>query len=433
MSIRELYIHLWNCKIIFFAVFVMFPFSSNVNAQNNKNKDDKLHTGQETVNVKKVMKEARTAIKSANFAQAESLLEKAVSTSADAKSDAGLFNMLMNVEHGLADAENRKIYLKSNPDTAKYFSYIYKVYVYGLTCDSLDHIPDRKGRVKPQYAANISSRLVSYRNNIKSAGKFFYNKGKYAEAYKYFDLFISTLNNPLITLAKNSRIDSDSLSIMRLAVFSAYNSSDYKNVLKYLPDVMEDTVSYATFCQIGSKTEMALGDTLKAAAYLYEGWKADPLREYFYITLVEYYIDGKQYKSAYNIVEDQLNISPQNRRLWYIKGKCQQCLDSLDAAVVSYEHAIIIQDSDAQSYSSIGDIYVTKAQRTYRGNNNKVGTNAYSHSKKQEMEYYKKALTNYENARKYAPNDSALWYEGLREVYFKLNMGRQLNELEKDK
>lgn len=425
---------LWNCKLIFFVVFIMLSFSNIVNAQNSKTGDDKEHkTEKEKINIKKLKKEARNAVKSTNFSQAESILEKAVAASTDAKSDAGLFNMLMNVEHGLADAENRKIYLKNNPDTAKYFSYIYKVYLYGLTCDSLDRVPDHKGRVKPQYTTNVSSRLVSYRNNIKSAGKFFYNKGKYAEAYKYFDLFISTLNNPLITSAKNARYDADSLSIMRLAVFSAYNSSDYESVMKYLDRVMEDTVAYATLCQIGSKTEMALGDTLKAAAYLYDGWRSDPMREYFYITLVEYYIDAKLYQNAYDIVADQLNINPQNRRLWYIKGKCQQCLDSLDAAIVSYEHAIIIQDSDAQSYSSIGDIYVTKAQRTYRANNNKVGTSAYSHAKTQETEYYRKALANYEKARKYAPNDPTLWYEGLREVYFKLNMGRQLNQLEKDK
>lgn len=385
------------------------------------------------VDMKKTMKEARAAVKSSNFAQAESLLEKAVGSSDEAKGDVSVHFMLMNVEHGLADAENRKIYLKSNPDTAKLFSYVYKVYQYGLSCDSLDRLPDHKGRVKPHYSAGISSRLLFYRNNIKSAGKYFYKKGKYADAYRFFDLYLSTMHNPLVCGVKDAKPANDSLDLMRLAVYSAYNSSDYRNVLKYIPTVMEDTISYTTFCQIGSNTMFALGDTLKAIDYLYKGWHADPSREYFYITLVECQIDRKLYDQAYMTVNTQLESTPLNRRLWYIKGKCLQCMDSLDAAITSYERAVAIQNDDTLSYSSIGDIYVIKAQQTYRANNFKAGTSSYTQLKRQEIAFYKKALENYEKARSFAPNTQSLWYDGLREVYFKLNMGKQLNKLEKTK
>ncbi len=385
------------------------------------------------VNMKKTMKEARAAVKSSNFSQAESLLEKAMGESDEARKDAAVHFMLMNVEHGLADAENRKIYLNSNPDTAKLFSYIYKVYKYGLSCDSLDRLPDHKGRVKPHYSAGISSRLLFYRNNIKSAGKYFYKKGKYSDAYRFFDLYLSTMHNPLVCDVKDAKPATDSLNMMRLAVYSAYNASEYPGVLKYIPTVMEDTVSYTSFCQIGGNTMLALGDTLKAIDYLYKGWDADSTCEYFYITLVECQIDRKQYGQAYQTVSAQLEKTPLNRRLWYIKGKCLQCMDSLDAAVSSYERAVAIQNDDTLSYSSMGDIYVIKAQQTYRTNNFKAGTSSYAKLKRQETEYYKKALENYEKARSFAPNTPTLWYEGLREVYFKLNMGKQLNKLEKEK
>ncbi len=394
-------------------------------AQDGKDGDKK-----QEVNMKKTMKEARAAVKSSNFAQAESLLEKAVGESAEARGDAAVHFMLMNVEHGLADAENRKIYLKSNPDTARLFSYIYKVYRYGLSCDSLDRLPDRKGRIKPHYSAGISSRLLFYRNNIKSAGKYFYKKGKYSDAYRFFDLYLSTMHHPLVCGAKDARPATDSLDLMRLAVYSAYNASEHHGVLKYIPTVMEDTVSYTTFCQIGSNTMFALGDTLSATGYLYKGWDADSTQEYFYITLVECQIDRKQYGQAYTTVSAQLERTPQNRRLWYIKGKCLQCMDSLDSAILSYERAVAVQNDDTLSYSSMGDIYVIKAQQTYRSNNFRAGTASYSRLKRQETEYYRKALENYEKARSFAPNTPALWYEGLREVYFKLNMGKQLNSLE---
>lgn len=422
-------------RILGMAVVFAVSCFVGVYAQNKQSgKDaDKNKKPAEGVNVSKIMKEARTAVKSSNFAQAESVLEKAMNSSDEARNDASLHFMLMNVEHGLVDAENRKIYLKNNPDTAKYFSYIYKVYKYGLSCDSLDRLPDRKGKVRPRYSSGISSRLLFYRNNVKSAGKYFYKKGKYSDAYKYFDLYLETMHNPLVCDVKDAKPDADSLDIMRLAVYSAYNSSAYSNVKKYISVVMEDTISYTTFCQIGSNASFALGDTLEAIDYLNKGWKADPSREYFYITLVECQIDRKQYDKAYTTVCTQLDRTPQNRRLWYIKGKCLQCMDSLDSAIASYERAVAIQNDDTLSYSSMGDIYVIKAQQTYHANNFKAGTTSYSQLKKQETEFYKKALGNYEKARSFAPNNPILWYEGLREVYFKLNMGKQLNKLEKEK
>ncbi len=417
-------------RVLMMATCVALSSLVGVNAQNRQDDKGKDKDNKQEVNIKKTMKEARAAVKSSNFAQAESLLEKAIGESDEAKGDASVHFMLMNVEHGLADAENRKIYLKNNPDTAKLFSYIYKVYKYGLSCDSIDRLPDQKGRVKPHYSAGIASRLMFYRNNIKSAGKYFYKKGKYSDAYRFFDLYLTTMHNTLVCGAKDSKPASDSLDMMRLAVYSAYNSSEYRNVLKYIPTVMEDTTSYTTFCQIGSNTMFALGDTLKAIDYLYKGWHADSTREYFYITLVECQIDRKQYDQAYTTVSVQLERTPSNRRLWYIKGKCLQCMDSLDSAISSYERAVAIENNDTLSYSSMGDIYVIKAQQTYRANNYKVGTSSYAQLKRQETEYYKKALENYEKARTFAPNSPTLWYEGLREVYFKLNMGKQLNSLE---
>ncbi len=388
-------------------------------------------SAQEPFNRKKTLKEVRASIKSANYAQAETLLNKAITSFQEAKQDVEFYSLLMNVEHNLADAENRKIFLNSNPDTAKYFLYIYKVYKVGLSCDSLDRLPDEKGRLKLHYTSGISELLQFYRNNIKSAGKFFYKKQKYSDAFRYFDLFLQTINNVLITFPKNINPNSDSLDIARLAVHSAFNASEYKNVMKYLPKVIKDTTNYAAFCHIGSKSLMELGDTLRAIDFLYKGWKADPGREYFYITLVNYYIDRLQYDKAYEIVDTQLSGNPTNRRLWYIKGKCQQCMDSLDSAIVSYERAILILDSDAQSYSSIGNIYVIKAHQAYNTSDYKIGTNAYTRAKRQQTEYYKKALDNFELARKYAPDNTSLWLTGLSEVYFKLNMGKELKALEK--
>lgn len=385
---------------------------------------------QEEYNRKKIRKEAKGFLKDQRFPQAEDVLKKAMSAHDEARKDAEFYNMRLNALHGMATTENRNMYLNSRPDTAKYFTYIYSIYELGYVCDSLDRLPDAKGRIRTSYTGNIMNLLAFYRNNVKSAGKYYYKKTKYDEAYRFFDLYLSTINDTLITSAKNYRQETDTLDIARLAVYSAFNASSFKNVLKYLPYTMTDTTDFVLLCQIGSKAEMELKDTLKAVKYLYEGWKADPSNEYFYMNLIDYHVNRKEYSDAKSIIETQLFSDFQNRRLWYLKGKCEQCLDSLDDALNSYQMAIKIDSVDALSYSSIGSIYVEKARAVYEINDSKPGTRAYTQAKERQNRIYRQAREALENARKHAQDDPDLWKEGLGEVYYKLNLGKELKELE---
>lgn len=409
-----------NRKIIILAYFLFGCFIF-VNAQNKE----------EEYNKKKVLKEVRANIKSQKYSQAEDLVRKSIEKYEEARTDAEMLHYEMNLQHNLAADENKKIFLNNKPDTTKYFNCIYNVYHYALICDSLDKLPDRKGRVKPRYSSNISDRLNTYRNNIKSAGKFFYKHQKYADAYKFINLYLSTRNNPYILAKLSPTQIADSMDVYRLALYTTYNNTDYKTAVEFLPKVMTDTLGFSYHCQLGSKSLMEIGDTVSAIKYLYDGWHYDPAREYFYVNLVDYHIGQKQYDMAYEVVTKQLEIDPLNRRLWYIKGKCEQCLDSLDQALLSYHKVIYLAPEDAQAHSSMGDIYLQKARDAYKTNEFKVGTRAYTRAKRLQTDIYKQSREAYELARKYAPDNKNLWLAGLREVYYKLNMGKELKELEK--
>ncbi len=381
-------------------------------------------------NPKKTQKEVRAYIKAEKYAQAEDLISKSMKADPAAKADITLNYLMMGVQHGLADAENRKIFLASKPDTAKYFSCIYKVYQYAISTDSLDRLPDEKGRVKPQHTSGVATQLMAYRNNIKSGGKYFYMKKKYNESFRFFNIYLQTQHHPALETLKNFKSDIDSIEIMRMAVYSAYNAGQYNNVLIYLPQCMTEDTDMTTLCQIGSRTQMALADTIRALPYLYRGWKADPMQEYFYITLLDYYNGRHNYADAYHVVTSQLKIMPQNRLLWYLRGKCEQGLDSVDSAISSYRHAIEIQENDARSYASLGGIYIDKARLAYENNHFAVGTPEYAGAKQKQDELYEEARKNFEKARQYSPDDLSLWMADLKEIYFRLNKGDELKALE---
>ena len=78
--------------------------------------------------------------------------------------------------------ENKKMYLNQKPDTAKYFGYIMDMYNAALKCDSLENIPDAKGRVVRKYRSSSHQRLMQFRKNLSTAGKFFYQRKDYKRA-----------------------------------------------------------------------------------------------------------------------------------------------------------------------------------------------------------------------------------------------------------
>lgn len=381
-------------------------------------------------NRKKTVREVRSNLKAERYAQAEDIIQKAMKAWTEADADLELNSLMLNTENALAAAENRKIFLNNKPDTAKYFSYIYKVYQYGVKCDSLDRLPDERGRVRTHYSSAIASNLLSYRNNIKSGGKYFYKKQNFKEAFRYFDMYMQTVHQPALVELKNFKPDVDTVEVALMAVYSAYSAADYPNVVRYLPTALLDSTDYAYVCQLGSRSYMELKDTLSAVDYLYEGWKADPRNEYFFVTLVDYYINRHNYDDAYNIISAQLDEDPNNHRLWYIYGKCQQCMDSIDSAIESYKHAVAIRPDDAMSYSSLGNIFIDKARIAYNVNNYTVGTRAYTRAKQEQDALYDEARVYLEKARQYSPEDTSLWLSSLSEVYYKLNMGDELKALE---
>lgn len=389
-------------------------------------------------NRKELIKSLKTSLKAQKYSQADELLTKAMQQHKDAANDAELCNIHLNTVHHLAESENRKLFLNNKPDTTQYFNQIYRIYNIGLHCDSICSKPDKKGKINTKYTSNIQDKLLLYRNNLKSAGKFYYKKQKYDDAFKYIDMYLKTKDISLITDAhhtssQNKLNDSDSLGMYQLAVFSAYGAKDYKNAKRYINKALADTTHISLLYQIGSKTYAELGDTIQALDYLYKGWREDPQKEYFYLTLIQYYNNHKQYNEALKIIDEQLDTDSLNIQLWYIKGKCHQCLENYQEAVCSYERAIKINAEDAQSLSSLGNTYILMARQVFEKNTANVGTNEYRKARSQQTKLYNNAKIYLEKARAIVPDTPSLWLTDLSEVYYKLNKGKELKELERIK
>lgn len=383
--------------------------------------------------VSNTIKNVRALLKDQKYSDANNEINKALKDHEQARSTAYLYSLQTNALYNLVLDENKKMYLNQKPDTAKYFGYIMDMYNAALKCDSLENIPDAKGRVVRKYRSSSHQRLMQFRKNLSTADKFFYQRKDYKRAYEYADLYLTSRRSPIFNTEKgvySLDAENDSISHASLAVFLAYAYNNKQGVVRYLPTALSDTTRLSQLLEVGSKTYYELQDTAYANELLYTGLNKFPTNEYFYMTLVKYYNARSEYSKALEIIEKVQPKLANNRNCCFLKAKEHEYLKDYDKAIESLQDVIKIDESDAEAYSTIGSIYLQLAHDAYDNFNLKITDKGYSAGREKIMKYYRSARSAYEESRKNAEDKSELWLSGLRECYYKLNLGKELRQLE---
>ena len=380
-------------------------------------------------------------MKEKNFAQARQVLTDAMREHPEAAADAQLYRYKLDALDALIGLENRKIYLNSQPDTVSFFNYMYELYETGLRCDSIEQkaMSAREAEGKKAVSklrSGVGQTLLPYRKNLLNAGKYYYTKKSYVDAYRFFDMYVQTKSAAVFQDTKGNSLVSDpddEVNVSLLSVLSAYASSNYSGVKTYLSESLKDESLRPQMLEIGTKTYEALKDTAQAVQLLEQGFEAYPEVDYFYVTLVKHYNEHGQYAHALQKVQRMTSIYPQQRDYWYVAGTELVLLDRYDEALQSFQQCIDIKADDAEAWASMGSIYLHQAHVAYEGFNLPKSNPSYTKEKNAIDQLYRQSCTAFEQSRKFDEANTSLWLEGLRETYFKLNRGKSLRALEKYK
>ncbi len=415
-------------KIVFTILFSLLTLCSS--AQDKKKDEPK----KEEYKLSTTLKTVRGYLKDNKNADANNEAEKAIHAHPEARQSAQLYALKAQALHALVLDENKKMYLKQKPDTSKYFNYIYSLYDAALNCDSLDQLPDAKGRVPLKFREANQQRLLQFRKNLSTADRYFYLKKDYKNAYKYADLYLRSKNAPVFSKAKGGNAlsdEKDSLTHASLAVFLAYAYNNYNGVVKYIPIALQDTARLSQIYEVGAKSYYELGDTLSAHMLLFDGVNKYPTNDFFYMTLVKYYNSKNDYQSAIDLIDSVLVHMPDNRNCLYLKSREYENLGDYDNAIKSMNQVVDKYKDDFEAFSSLGNLYLEKAHLAYRNFNLKITDKNYQKGRNQINAFYSKSKDAYEKCRALAEKKQELWLKGLQECYYKLNLGKELKSLEK--
>ena len=400
-----------------------------------------VHGAEKPYKRSSVVKSYRTCMKEKNFAQARQVLTDAMREHPEAAADAQMYRYKLDALDALIGVENRKIYLNSKPDTVSFFNYMYELYVTGLQCDSVEQqamaAREAEGKKAQQkLRGGVGQTLLPYRKNLLNAGKYYYTKKSYADAFRFFDMYVQTKSADVFQDSKGNSLvadPDDEVDVSVLSVLSAYASSNYSGVMSYLTESLKDENLRPQMLEIGVKTYAALTDTTKAVQLLEQGFEAYPEVEYFYVTLVKHYNERGLYEQALQKVQRMTSLKPQQRDYWYVAGTELVLLDRYDEALQSFQQCIDIKADDAEAWASMGSIQLHQAHVAYENFNLPKSDPFYNKQKNAITQLYRQACNAFEQSRKFDEANTSLWLEGLRETYFKLNRGKALKGLEKYK
>lgn len=320
-------------------------------------------------------------------------------------------------------------------DQKKLFKYCYELFQDFTRCDSLDNLPDAKGKVKPQYSEQIKKVLYENRNHLFNGGAFFYNEEDFNLAYNMFDTFITSADMPRLA-EFNLNSFPELAEISRLAAYysalSGMRLENYNLVLKHIDLALQDSANAESAYQFKADALANLGDTVAWLDILKECSVKYPNSPYFHQSLIQYYNEKDKFDELTKFADDMIASDPGNPLFVYIKGLIPMRVENYDEAIVWFKKTLEIDPNYENAIVNLAASYMNKA---HLYNSQQTAMNIKDKAKiKKDQEilkgYFSEALPLYEKLRSIAPDKTNLWFTGLYNCYYNLEMTEKMKEIE---
>ena len=359
-----------------------------------------------------------------NLDQAESSMRKLLTDSTN-RSNKKIWGILFESVRKQYEQGNEKLYLKQSYDTAKLFNATLELFTIAKDLDSVESIPDKKGKTEFAFRKEHAEYLNKIRPNLYNGGTWFIRKQKYADAYKFFDQYIDCASLPMFQAYKYGQKDAHLPSAAYWAVYCGYKMKDAKATLHHSYEALKDTTHYNYMLQYLAETYKLDKDTARYESTLREGFERAPKFPFFFPRLVEFYSDCNKPDSALVIADRALQIDPNNDIYLFTKGTILLNMGDYKRCIEVSKKAIEVNDSLAGSYYNVGLAYFNQAVELDKN----TQLTRMKHDEINKL--YKSALPYLEKYRKLAPDMQDQWALPLYTIYLNLNMGKEFDEIDK--
>ena len=377
-----------------------------------------------TMAQKKEIQTARDLVKSGkNLATAQNSMEKLLKDSVN-RGNKKIWKVLYDAVLKQYEQGNEKLYLKEKYDTATWFGHARQLFTVAQSLDSVDALPDKKGRVEMEYRKSHAAYLSQIRKNLYTGANWLLRKQKYADAYRFFDTYIETASAPLFRDYDYKKNDRRLPEASYWAVYCGYKMQNAKATLHHAYEALKDTAHYEYMMQYLAETYKLEKDTLRYEQTLKDGFSHAPEFPFFFPRLIELYTHRGQQDAALALTEKALQTNPKNKNFLFAQSSL---LLELGKNRESLEVTKTLLDGDDVP----ADLYYNAGIACY---NMAVEKEKEAKTKKEQKEVvrlYKDAKPYMEEYRKLEPKESGKWALPLYTIYLNLNMGTEFDEMDR--
>ena len=407
--------------LFFFFLFLLIPCSSSIAKKQKKPEKPKQER------MATLYKNARTALKNQGGQDAarDALLGAVNRPELKNSQKAKIYYTAALLEESLNGLENKKAFLKQACDTAKFFNKLRDMYTQLRLCDSVDVLPDAKGRVRPHFQKRTNSQRLQHRRNIIGGGKFFLAKRNYAAAYPFLDLYC-TYRDP-------GQEDSLYSKAVLWATLSAFESQNYAGTVKHVDDAIPftDTVTAAILQEYKVRSYGKLANDTAWLASLKQGVIKYPNHDWFFVQLSDWCYRHRRFDVERNLADRLIAQTGGKAIHYYAKSKSYLSEENYEASIASADTCIALQSDYADAWYNKGIAYLNMAVISNEASAKDSKHPDYYMDKERTQELYRKARPCMEMVRKLQPDKQDRWASPLYRIYLNLNLGDEFNEIDK--
>lgn len=375
---------------------------------------------------KKAIDQARTYIKTgkeSELAKAEKLMTDLLRDSVN-RGKVKIWLTLTEVVRKQYELGNEKLYLKQKIDTASLFTTARKMFAIYESLDSVDALPDKRGRVVLHYRSKNQDFLHPFRLNLYKGGMFFTRKNDFKSAWDLFDAYIDCAYQPLFEGMDYERNDTVMPAAAFMSLYTGYRLKDLNKMTKYLPLALKDSARLDNTYRYLAEAYVANGDTLAYVDALRKGFEKYPTNPFFFPHLTDY-LNGKGLADSANVVIDRAyQVDSTNVIFLFAKSTALLNAGRNDECIALTQRLIELNDSMPEAYCNLGLAYYNQAIA--------IDQNMQRSKKKRRtmQDLYAKSLPYMEKFRTLAPDQQSKWVPALYNIYLNLNMGREFEEID---
>lgn len=374
---------------------------------------------------KKEISQAQTYIKNkTNLDKAESSMRTLLRDSAN-KHNIKIYETLAEAIHTQYTVTNEKLYLKEKSDTSSFFNITHRMFIAYESLDSIDAVPDKKGRVKIKLRKKNSKTLDAYRQNLYNGGLYFIGKKSYEQAYNMMDCYLGCVKHPLFDDFDYGKDKQNTSLAAFWTLFCGYKLNKPDFALKYSDLALQNEKHRQQTLQFLSEIYLMKKDTTNYIKVLHKGFAENKQSKFFFTRLMDYYNGKNQLDTAINIVSTALESDSTNALFLFAKSNIMLNMGQYAECIALSDTLIARQDTLPDVYFNAGVAYLNMAIAKEKGLSPKKVNS------KKIISYYKKALPYMEKYRTMMPDDKDKWATALYNIYLKLNMGQQFEEISK--